>query len=134
MTRDGFMFLVMGYRGKKAARIKETYIKRFNSMENFLADLLQAREDFPQLTEAIESTNPSNPWVYKIEFDMINRIVLGMDAKKFKETHGLDKHESIRPHMSEEQIKKIKKLQTIDVGLVYSGMDYAQRKEKLISI
>ena len=33
MTRDGFMFLVMGYRGKKAAALKELYIKRFNEME-----------------------------------------------------------------------------------------------------
>lgn len=30
MTRDGFVFLVMGYRGKKAAQFKEAYIKRFN--------------------------------------------------------------------------------------------------------
>ncbi|MGN0585143.1 MAG: Rha family transcriptional regulator [Ruminococcus sp.] len=26
MTRDGFVFLAMGYRGKKAARFKELYI------------------------------------------------------------------------------------------------------------
>ena len=30
MTRDGFVFLVMGYRGKKAASFKEAYIKRFS--------------------------------------------------------------------------------------------------------
>ena len=36
MTRDGFMFLAMGYRGKKAAAIKEAYIKRFNEMEMFI--------------------------------------------------------------------------------------------------
>lgn len=33
MTRDGFMFLVMGYTGAAAARIKEAYIQRFNEME-----------------------------------------------------------------------------------------------------
>lgn len=36
MTRDGFVFLVMGYRGKKAASFKEAYIKRFNEMEEFI--------------------------------------------------------------------------------------------------
>lgn len=30
MTRDGFVFLAMGYRGKKAAQFKELYIRRFN--------------------------------------------------------------------------------------------------------
>ncbi|GLS27720.1 Rha family transcriptional regulator [Marinibactrum halimedae] len=33
MTKDGFMFLVMGFTGKKAAQIKEAYINAFNLME-----------------------------------------------------------------------------------------------------
>lgn len=33
MTRDGFMFLVMGFTGEKAARVKEAWIARFNAME-----------------------------------------------------------------------------------------------------
>lgn len=32
MTKDGFMFLVMGFTGKQAARIKEAYIAAFNWM------------------------------------------------------------------------------------------------------
>ncbi|HBC0354047.1 TPA: Rha family transcriptional regulator [Salmonella enterica subsp. enterica serovar Napoli] len=33
MTKDGFVFLVMGFTGKKAARFKEAYIAEFNRME-----------------------------------------------------------------------------------------------------
>lgn len=33
MTRDGLAFLVMGYRGSKAAEFKEAYIAAFNEME-----------------------------------------------------------------------------------------------------
>lgn len=33
MTKDGFTFLVMGYKGKKASKFKEEYIKAFNIME-----------------------------------------------------------------------------------------------------
>lgn len=44
MTRDGFVFLVMGYRGKKAASFKEAYIKRFNEMEG-LYDSMSLCED-----------------------------------------------------------------------------------------
>lgn len=36
MTKDGFMFLVMGFRGGKAGRIKEAYIDAFNWMEEQL--------------------------------------------------------------------------------------------------
>lgn len=33
MTKDGFMFLVMGFTGKKASKLKEAYITAFNEME-----------------------------------------------------------------------------------------------------
>jgi len=33
ITRDGFVFLAMGFTGKKAARFKEDYIAAFNAME-----------------------------------------------------------------------------------------------------
>lgn len=37
MTKDGFMFLVMGFTGTKAAAIKEAYINAFNWMAEQLA-------------------------------------------------------------------------------------------------
>ncbi|MFV0576064.1 MAG: Rha family transcriptional regulator [Vibrio sp.] len=38
MTKDGFMFLVMGFTGKRAAEIKERYINAFNEMAEQLAN------------------------------------------------------------------------------------------------
>lgn len=48
LTKDGFTFLVMGYRGKKAAAFKEAYINAFNQMEKAIterqsAEWLEAR-------------------------------------------------------------------------------------------
>lgn len=40
MTKDGFVFLVMGFTGKKAAKFKEAYIAEFNRME---AELNQSK-------------------------------------------------------------------------------------------
>lgn len=37
MTQDGFTFLVMGFRGKKAAEFKEAYIKQFNEMREWIS-------------------------------------------------------------------------------------------------
>lgn len=36
MTKDGFMFLVLGFTGAKAANLKEAYIGQFNAMEREL--------------------------------------------------------------------------------------------------
>lgn len=132
MTRDGFTFLAMGYRGKKAAYFKELYIKRFNQMENFIKTLVSTRKDFPLLTENIKllHENPK-PYHFSNECDMINKLVTGMTAKKFRESHGIEKGASIRPYLSEEQIELMEKLQKADVGLLIAFPDYEQRKRHL---
>ncbi|USD64203.1 Rha family transcriptional regulator [Vibrio sp. SCSIO 43136] len=51
MTKDGFMFLVMGFTGKRAAEIKERYINAFNEMEKQLTK--KATEVSPSLGAAL---------------------------------------------------------------------------------
>lgn len=132
MTRDGFVFLVMGYRGKKAAKFKEEYIKRFNRMEQFIKTLVNARKDYPLLTENIKllHENP-RPYHFSNECDMINRIVLGMSAKQFRTLHNIPKGSSIRPYLTDTQISWIEQLQKVDVGLLVSVPDLEQRKRYL---
>lgn len=81
MTRDGFVFLAMGYRGKKASHFKELYINRFNEMESFIRTLVAIRKDFSLLTETIKllHDNPK-PYHFSNECNMINKIVTGMTA------------------------------------------------------
>lgn len=133
MTRDGFVYLAMGYRGKKAAQFKELYIRRFNEMEDFIRTLVSARKEFPLLTENIKllHENPK-PYHFSNECDMLNRIVLGMSAKQFKAANNLPKEiKSIRPYLTEEQIKMLDILQKVDVGLLVAVPEYEQRKRYL---
>ncbi len=129
MTRDGFTMLVMGYSGAKAMHFKELYIKRFNEMERFIKTLMLTRKEFPLLTEQIRfiHKNPK-PYHYSNECDMINRIVIGMTAKKFRELNNIPKGESIRPYLTEEQLNTFEKLQIIDVGLMVVEPDLKKRK------
>lgn len=48
MTRDGFMFLAMGFTGAKAARWKESYLEAFNAME---AQLRKQAAQVPDLSD-----------------------------------------------------------------------------------
>lgn len=51
ITRDGLVFLVMGYRGAKAAQMKEAYIAAFNEMERQLTqgtNQIDTAEEFDQ--------------------------------------------------------------------------------------
>ena len=49
MTKDGFMFLVMGFTGKKAAQMKEAFIYAFNWMADELKSM--RRDGFQVLLE-----------------------------------------------------------------------------------
>lgn len=132
MTRKGFAILVMGYTGAKAMKFKELYIQRFDEMEETIKSLVEARQDFPLLTETIRQAHDEpKPYHYTNEIDMINRLVLGMSAKQYREAHGIPKGESIRPHLTREQLKQIDTLQRVDVGLVLVIPEFEKRKEKL---
>ena len=132
MTRDGFVFLVMGYRGKKAAAFKEAYIRRFNEMEEFIKYLLEARTEFPLLTDNIMLLHERpKPYYFSNEADMLNRIALGKTAKQIREEHGLKQGTSIRPYLTTKQIEAIDLLQRVDIGLLVSTPDFQERKRYL---
>ncbi len=132
LTRDGFTLLAMGFTGKKAIQFKVAYINRFNQMEQFIKNLSEAKTDFPEFTEAIMLAHEEpKHYHFSNELDMINRIVIGMGAKQFKETHGLGKVSSIRPYLTYEQIDSIKKLQRIDIGLIVAIPEFQERKQVL---
>lgn len=132
MTRDGFTFLVMGYRGKKAAQFKEAYIKRFNQMEQFIQTLVSTRKDYPLLTENVKLLHESpKPYHFSNECDMINRLVVGMTAKQFRKANGIPKGESIRPYLTDEQIWLMNTLQKADIGLMISEPNFEARKRHL---
>lgn len=132
MTKDGFTFLVMGYRGKKAAKFKELYIRRFNEMEQQIKTLVSARKGFPLLTESIKLLHDEpKPYHFSNECDMINRLVIGMSAKQFRREHGIEKSGSIRPYLTDEQIRLLDILQKADVGLLIAEPDFEKRKQYL---
>jgi Rha family phage regulatory protein len=132
MTKDGFTFLVMGYRGKKAARFKEAYIARFNAMEAFIRSLQATKLEFPAFTEAVMNAHDEpKHYHFSNEINMIYRIVLGVDAKTFRKAHGLPKDASIRPYLTLEQIQAIEALQRVDIGLLIAVPDYHRRKQIL---
>lgn len=132
VTKDGFAFLVMGFTGKEAAVFKEKYIAAFN----YMADSLNYRHDmrisFRPMTEAIrEAHEEPKPHHYTNEINMIYRIILGMDAKHYKEKMGLTGDANLRDHITNEQKKMVDQLQITDTGLLNVGIEYKERKELL---
>lgn len=134
MTKDGFTLLAMGYRGKKATAFKIAYIRRFNEMEAFILSMQATRIEFPAFTEAVMLAHDEpKHYHFSNEINMIYRIVLGTDAKGYREQYGLEKGAVIKPFLTLEQIQALETLQRIDIGLLEAELDYEQRKARLTS-
>ena len=104
-----------------------------------LRDRQTARLECHDLTKAIEdryTRRGTKPATYNFsnEFNMINKIVLGETAKKFKESHGLDPNAMLRDYLSAIEIKAVLDLQATSRVLCDLDFNYDQRKEKLTKL
>lgn len=105
-------------------------IKRLKEEENRKRDRLAAKTGYLELSLAVMNDHEEvQGYHFSNEANLINRIVLGMDSKRFKEVYGV---ENIRDSMTEFQIHAIRELQEIDTALMKTGTDYQDRKDKLI--
>lgn len=131
MTRDGFTFLVMGYRGEKAAQFKEAYIEQFNRMERELRRKQVQRETLKpirrSLTDAIQAAS-DDPWAYKLFTDLAYKSVTGRNAAQLRRERGADKKAAAVDYLTAEEIRQITKRQEQFAVLLEMGMDYQQIK------
>ena len=135
MTRDGFMFLAMGYTGEKAAQLKEAYIKAFNYMVEKIKARKYAKVSFRPMTDAIAQAHTDvKHYHFTNEINMIYRIVLGLDAKSFREENALDEETEIRDYIDKQTLHIIDQLQAINTGLILIDMEYQERKQRLSDI
>lgn len=87
MTKDGFTFLVMGYKGKRASRFKENYIKAFNYMEMLVKD---------KQTEEYKKTNAKSLIEHKTQMAKLDNGVKNKSPIKYLKANTLsDKAVSI---------------------------------------
>lgn len=143
VTRDGWMFLVMGFTGKKAAHKKVLFIEAFNKMESFIKEEFSRREEDDRarfgckpMTDALKNTRleigkGTKPYHYSNEHNLIYRIVLGVTRKKWCEAHDIDMKERFRDHMPEPMITAIADMQQVNTAFIDMGWDYQKRKEEL---
>jgi Rha family phage regulatory protein len=106
MTRDGFMFLVMGFTGEPAAEIKEAFIAEFNRMETELnARRLTVREEGRRVrnnfTSVLSTHDVEQPKSYARITNTTYQQLWGMTAAQLRDAHGLPAKANIRDHASE---------------------------------
>ena len=133
LNKEQATFVISLMKNTKAVvAFKKELVKQFFVMEQYIKALVSAKKEFPLLTENIKllHENPK-PYHFSNECDMINRLVLGMSAKQFRQANGIEKSGSIRPYLTDEQIRMLDILQKADVGLLIAVPEFEQRKKLL---
>lgn len=135
MTRDGFSFLVMGFRGKKSAEFKEKFIQRFNEMESWIGKRYQLKHDQHRMNDAIQYretiTGKQNKHAYARENNLIYIVALGKTRKQWLQAKGLPTDDEIRQHLTAKQIELVDMLTSENATMIKLGLNYEIRKAQL---
>lgn len=132
MTRDGFTFLVMGYRGKKAAKFKEEYIKAFNRMEKELSSWRKTRglavSIRKSLTDAIKNNlDTTKPFVYSNYTKLAVKKTFGKSIDEIREERGVGKDKNLRDYLNADETERLNRMESEIAGMVRAfkiiGMD-----------
>ena len=124
ITKDGFTFLVMGYRGKKAAEFKEAYISAFNKMESILKEKstkawLETREQ-GKLTRRAETDVIQDLVEYAKEQGSTHADMLYMTYSKLANAMcGISK----RDHATTRQLNNLSIFENLILQMIRSGIE-----------
>jgi len=85
------------------------------------------------LTDAIKYDKKEGVKHYHFsnEFNLINKIVLGMNAKQYRIENGLEPNQPIRDTLTKNEIAAIEHMQRLDTGMIELGYSYDKRKSEL---
>lgn len=113
---------------------KKELVRQFFAMRQKLNTLGQMREESPCLTDNIAIMHEDvKPHHFSNEYDLLNRVAIGMTAKQFRAEKGIPKGQSIRPYLTPEQAQMVAALQSVDIGYLSAYPDFQTRKKALIA-
>lgn len=144
LTERGFLIAMPFIGGEKArdgqVRLVDSFIEyraKMREESRIQAERELARVEYRPMTNAIKCSRESEGkeaehYHFSNEANLINRIVIGTTAAKFRKENDIGKSEAIRDYLTAEQIRAITELQRADTVFINMGWDFDKRKEELI--
>lgn len=116
------------------AKIKELELK-LQSSQLFALTRKTSKDEYLPMTNAIaEAHEEIKPYHFSNEADLINRIVLGCTASKYRQFHDIPKGDAIRDYLNQAELDCIVSLQRANTVYIEDGLSFQERKDKLASL
>lgn len=117
-------------------------IDRWEYLENKIAEKESQKEirnisklEYRPMTDAIALAHDEiKPHHFMNEADLINRIILGCSASKFRKDNDIDSKEGIRDYLTKLQLDAVISLQRANTVYIEDGLSFQERKEKLTTL
>lgn len=96
-----------------------------------------ARLECPEMTDALlekrnDEGKDTKPFHYTNEMNLVNLVVLGCSAKKWREINEIPKNVPLRDTLTPVQISAIRDLQAMNTNLIKGCIEYADRKDMML--
>jgi Rha family phage regulatory protein len=129
MNRKGFALIAMGFTGEKALEFKKQYIESFEMMFSLIQTRILSKSGYGKMTDAIKDVyTDADPFRYAKEIDMINKAILGMTAKQFREVNQVDDTGNTRDNIVAEVLERLNDAQIFNANLIRAGRTFEERK------
>jgi phage anti-repressor protein len=126
--------IAMMSQGKKAEQVRDYFCEverlyRENYITNQIGKVVRR-----ELTDALKDSGLNDQmhgWGYKTFTDLIYKLILGINAKQYREMFSLPKDADVRKYLNEYQRQEVARLESAAKGLIGIGMTYEEIKKIL---
>lgn len=121
-------------RGKEVRRYFLEVEKRYKSLVEGRRLSKFVRRDFTDVIQASGLNDAMHGFAYKQFTDLVNKAVLGVNTKKYREINSLPKDADVRERLAPAQLAAIVKVERLVGAAVEAGADYCKVKDMIACV
>jgi phage anti-repressor protein len=134
LTPDCFKAFCMMAGTEKGKEVRRYFLdieKRYKALVESRKLSKLVRRDFTDVIQDSGLNTAMHGFAFKQFTDLINKAVLGMEARKYREINNLPKDANVREHVTPVQMASIAKIEKLVGAAIEVGADYCKVKDMI---